>query len=94
MKLEYPKFKSEEDFIGSAGKPVVNAPKKKKEKFPWENDKIRDDVKKTLLLRIPEPYKKKLEYISKETKIPEHKLIMELLTPWIDKEVLRIIKNK
>ena len=64
---------------------------KKQEIYPWEEPHIREDVKKTLPLRIPEPLYMKLKYIAEQTPYSMNSFIMERLTEEIEEEVARLI---
>ena len=52
--------------------------------FPWNDPKIRDDVKKPLTLVLPESYIVKLKYISESTNKAQQKIAREILIKGID----------
>jgi hypothetical protein len=64
---------------------------KKEETYPWEESHIREDVKKNLPLRIPEPLYMKLKYIAEKTPYSMNSFILERLTTEIEEEVARLI---
>jgi predicted HicB family RNase H-like nuclease len=74
-------------FAAGAGKYSL----KKQDVYPWEEPHIREDVKKTLPLRIPEPLYMKLKYIAEKTPYSMNSFIMERLTEEIEEEVARLI---
>ena len=74
-------------FAAGAGKYST----KKEEVYPWEEPHIREDVKKTLPLRIPEPLYMKLKYIAERTPYSMNSFILEKLTEEIEEEVARLI---
>jgi len=63
----------------------------REEVYPWEEPHIREDVKKTLPLRIPEPLYMKLKYIADHTPYSMNSFILERLTEEIEKEIARLI---
>ncbi len=63
---------------------------KKEEVYPWEEPHIREDVKKNLLLRIPEPLYMKLKYIAEHTPYSMNSFILDRLTEEIEEEVTRL----
>jgi len=44
-----------------------NGPGSKKPVYPWEEPHVREDVKQTYPLRLPEPLHLKLKYLSEKT---------------------------
>ena len=74
-------------FAADAGKYST----KKRDSFPWEEPHVREDVKKTLPLRIPEPLYLKLKYIAELTPYSMNSFIMERLTEEIEEEIARLI---
>jgi hypothetical protein len=62
----------------------------KKEVYPWEEPHIREDVKRNLPLRIPEPLYMKLKYIAEHTPFSMNSFILERLTEQIELEVARL----
>lgn len=73
-------------FAAGAGK----YPRKKEEKYPWEEAHVREDVKKNLPLRIPEPLYMKLKYIADHTPYSMNSFILERLTAEIEDEIARM----
>ncbi len=63
----------------------------KDQTYPWEEPHIREDVKKTLPLRISEPLYLKLKYIAERTPYSMNSFILEKLTEEIEEEVARLI---
>ena len=85
-----PPQKSVEDFIAEAENktkqplgenPVAAEPKS----YPWEDEKVREDVIKAVNLRLPEPYILKLQYLSEQTNKSQQLIIREILCPEIDR---------
>jgi len=67
-----------EEFINAASEPPPStskdSPKDARDKsgtrgpvYPWEEPQVREDVKQTYPLRLPEPLHLKLKYISEKT---------------------------
>ena len=81
-----PKRKTDADldkFAAGAG----NRSSKQDVVYPWEEQHIREDVKKNLPLRIPEPLYMKLKYIADHTPYSMNSFILERLTSEIEEEV-------
>ncbi len=64
---------------------------KRKEAYPWEEPHVREDVKKNLPLRIPEPLYMKLKFIAERTPYSMNSFILEKLTEEIEEEVAKLI---
>ncbi len=64
---------------------------KKEEIYPWEASHIREDVKKNIPLRLPEPLYMKLKYIAEHTPYSMNSFILERLTEVIEEEVAGLI---
>ena len=60
------------------------------EPYPWEAAHIREDVKKNLPLRIPEPLYMKLKFIAERTPYSMNSFILERLTKEIEEEIARL----
>ena len=73
-------------FAAGAGRPGS----KKEEIYPWEEPHIREDVKKNLPIRLPEPLYMKLKYIAEHTPYSMNSFILERLTAEIEEEVTRL----
>ncbi len=63
---------------------------KAKEVYPWEDPRVRDDVKKTLPLRIDEPLYLKLKFIAERTPYSMNSFILDRLTDEIEEEISRL----
>lgn len=75
-----------DEFASGAGKRGA----KQAINYPWEEPHIREDVKKNLPLRIPEPLYMKLKYIADHTPYSMNSFILERLTNEIEEEVDRL----
>ena len=85
-----PAIKKDADLdIFAAG--VGKSSSKKGVVYPWDEPHIREDVKKTLPLRIPEPLYMKLKYIAEQTPYSMNSFIMERLTEEIEEEITRLL---
>lgn len=76
-----------DNFAAGAGKYSST----KEKVYPWEEPHIREDVKKNLPLRIPEPLYMKLKYIADHTPYSMNSFILERLTEEIEQEIARLI---
>jgi hypothetical protein len=61
--------------------------------YPWQGDKIREDVLKVYNLRLPEAYLLKLKYIADHTPGSMQKFCLDALLPAIDKEINKLLKK-
>lgn len=65
---------------------------KKEEVYPWEESHIRDDVMKSLPLRLSEPLYLKLKYIAAHTPYSMNSFILERITEEIEEEISKITR--
>ena len=77
------KTPSLDQFAAAAG----TRPTDKEEVYPWEDPRIREDVKKNLPLRLPEPLYMKLKYIADHTPYSMNSFILEKLSEEIEEEI-------
>ena len=86
MQLMPPKQRTQDDFVAAAGevKSKLKGQGGDKVMLPWEADNVREDVIKSVNLRLPEPYILKLQYLSERTHKSQQVLIREALLPAID----------
>ena len=75
-----------DQFAAGAGK----SDDKEQEVYPWDEPHVREDVKKNLPLRIPEPLYMKLKYIADNTPYSMNSFILERLTEQIENEIARM----
>ncbi len=73
-------------FAAGAGK----SGEKAEEVYPWEEPHIREDVKKTLPLRIDEPLYLKLKFIAQHTPYSMNSFILDRLIDEIEEEISRL----
>lgn len=92
MRLTSPRKRSAEEFIEAAGElaveeesPVVS--------YPWNDPAVREDVIKSINLRLPEPYIMKLQYISEATNKSQQAIIREALLPAIDATIAELAET-
>ena len=84
-----PKMSKDRDldkFAAGAGKKNT----KKNEVYPWEEPHVREDVKKTLPLRIDEPLYLKLKFIAERTPYSMNSFILDRVIDEIEEEVARL----
>jgi predicted HicB family RNase H-like nuclease len=58
---------------------------------PWEEPHIREDVLKSLPLRLSEPLYLKLKYIATHTPYSINSFILERITEEIEEEIARLV---
>lgn len=56
-----------QEFINGAGKPGDSDQDTEEETLPWQKEKVREDVKQTYPLRLPEPLHLKLKFLAEES---------------------------
>lgn len=61
------------------------------EVYPWEDPRVREDVKKNLPIRLPEPLYMKLKFIADHTPYSMNSFILEKLTEEIEEEINHLI---
>ena len=92
-----------DDFIEAAEKPEQPSPTPQPEKIepkdspeplPWEADTVREDVIKSVNLRLSEPYILKLQFLSERTNKSQQRIIREALFPALDQEVEKVLKEQ
>ena len=84
-----PKMSKDKDldkFAANAGKKSGKA----NEVYPWEEPHVREDVKKTLPLRIDEPLYLKLKFIAERTPYSMNSFILDRVIDEIEKEITRL----
>ncbi len=85
-KLQIKKDTDIETFAAGAGRYRA----KKEEVYPWEEPHIREDVMKSLPLRLSEPLYLKLKYIAAHTPYSMNSFILERITEEIEAEIVRM----
>ena len=75
-----------EKFAAGAGKKGA----KEEEVYPWEEPHVREDVKKTLPLRIDEPLYLKLKFIAERTPYSMNSFILDRVIDEIEEEIARL----
>jgi hypothetical protein len=74
-------------FAAGAGRPPVG---REETVYSWEEDHVRADVMKQVLLKMPEPLYLKLKHITNYTPYNMTSFILETIAPAIDKEIARL----
>ena len=60
--------------------------------YPWEDDKVREDVIKPFNIRLSEPYLLKLKYIAEHTPDSMQKFCLTILHEAIDAKIEELTK--
>ncbi len=93
-----PPTSSEQDFIEAAEKSSSSPPSVEQvsssDPLPWEADMVREDVIKSINLRLSEPYILKLQFLSEKTNKSQQRLIREVLCPALDSEIEKLLKGE
>ncbi len=93
-----PPIQSEQDFIEAAEKPKSSSLSVEKVEssspLPWEEDNVREDVIKSINLRLSEPYIVKLQFLSEKTNKSQQRIIREVLCPALDQEIEKLLEEK
>jgi len=64
------------------------------EVFPWKSEKVRSDIKKMFILRLPEAEFLMLQYLQKKTNKSMQKICLDILLPAIHQEIEKITGDK
>jgi len=72
-----PPTRTAEEFIKAANQAAEFS-------YPWDSPQVREDVIKSVNLRLTEPVLLKLQYISEKTHKSQQALIREALLPYLD----------
>lgn len=64
------------------------------EAFPWNSERVRNDIKKMFILRMPEADFLMLQYLQKKTNKSMQKICLDILLPAIHQEIEKIIDDK
>jgi hypothetical protein len=78
------KLPTAEQFIKAANRDIDAS-------YPWDNPKVREDVIKSVNLRLSEPYILKLQWLAEKTHKSQQELIREALLPWIDAQIEELV---
>jgi hypothetical protein len=93
ISLRPEKTRSAEEFVSAAGEIEQDQTKQQEATpYPWEDERVRDDVIKSINLRLPEPYLLKLQYLSDITNKSQQALIREALLPYVDAQIEKLTK--
>lgn len=76
-----------EAFAAGAGQAV---PPAAEPVYPWEEQQVREDVSRQVLLKMPEPLYLKLKHITNYTPYNMTSFILEKIRPEIEKEIARL----
>lgn len=90
-----PPTRTPEDFIKGANRheePVSDAEVREPSagSLPWNEPGVRQDVIKSVNLRLDEPTLLKLKWVSEKTRISQQELIRLALVPYLDGEILKL----
>lgn len=77
-----------EAFAAAAGKPGVE--QQPGVIYSWEEPRVREDVMKQVLLKMPEPLYLKLKHITNYTPYNMTSFILEKIAPEIEAEIFRL----
>lgn len=101
LSAQVPQPKSANDFIEAAEKSqsvMTSSPPEKNEHksldsdLPWQADNVREDVIKSVNLRLSEPYILKLQFLSEQTHKSQQRIIREVLCPALDEAIERLLE--
>ena len=102
LSAQVPQPKSANDFIEAAEKsqsvmtsspPEKNEQKNSDSDLPWQADNVREDVIKSVNLRLSEPYLLKLQFLSEQTNKSQQRIIREVLCPALDEAIERLLES-
>ena len=55
--------------------------------YPWLDPRVREDVVKTILLRLKEPLFLRVQYLSKITNKSQQVILQEIIAPAIEQQI-------
>jgi hypothetical protein len=80
-------------FLGGAEQRTTSKPASTKQlAYPWEDDKVREDVIKPFNIRLSEPYLLKLKYIAEHTPDSMQKFCLTILHEAINAKIEELTK--
>jgi hypothetical protein len=90
-----PPTRTPEDFIRDANRhdepaPQAEVSEPSTQLLPWNEPGVRQDVIKSVNLRLDEPTLLKLKWVSEKTRISQQELIRLALVPYLDEEIARL----
>ncbi len=80
-------MRSKRSHESSLAEPAVATIEMLSESLPWEDPRVREDVRRMYNLRLPEPYLLKLKHISEHTSSSMQQFCLGVLLPAIDEKV-------
>lgn len=80
----------EEEFISGAERP--EGPER--ETLPWQEEKVRQDVKQTYPLRLPEPLHLKLKFLSEETGKSMNELCNDAVRDLVEERLRDVLEER
>ena len=93
ISLKPEKARSAEEFIAAAGELEQDqVAEQEATHYPWEDERVREDVIKSINLRLSEPYLLKLQYLSELTNKSQQALIREALFPYLDAQIEKLTR--
>ena len=90
-----PPTRTPEDFIRDANRhdepvPQAEVREPSAQSLPWNESGVRQDVIKSVNLRLDEPTLLKLKWVSEKTRISQQELIRLALVPYLDGEIAKL----
>ncbi|MEM7132451.1 MAG: hypothetical protein AAF702_39475 [Chloroflexota bacterium] len=83
-----------EAFVERAGEVAQEPSLSPESAYPWEQAHVREDVSKSVNLRLPEPYHLKLQFLSEKTHKSQQVILREVVLPEIDRQVDGIVEGR
>lgn len=82
-----------DEFLSGADSKTVTTKKITKSViYPWQEDRVREDVTKLYNLRLPEPYFLKLKYIANNTSDSMQTFCLNVVQKAIDAKIAKLTK--
>lgn len=79
-----------EEFISGADRSAGS----EKKVLPWEKEKVREDVKQTYPLRLPEPLHLKLKFLAEETGRSMNELCNEAVRGLVEEQLGDVLEKQ
>ena len=58
--------------------------------YPWEDERVREDVQKVFTVKLPEAYILKIKYISTMTNKSQQKIVREIICNGLDTDIKKL----
>lgn len=79
-------------FIQGAEQDADAVPEPLRQRYPWEDPKLRQDVTRTFNLRLSEPLKVKLKWLSQQGPKSMHQIALEAVEETVERQIAELLR--